>query len=58
MDKGCPMYKEDLKRSLKIVLGIQSFTTLKALRTAPGRSKRMVMSAVVTIIVKDWEKST
>lgn len=54
MDKGCPMYKVGLIISLKIALGSQPFTTFKALRTAPGHSKRTVMSAVVvTIIIKD-----
>ena len=58
MDKG-PMYKVGLIISLKIALGSQSFTTFKALRTAPGHSKRTVISVVVvTIIIKDWEKST
>lgn len=52
MDKACPMYKVGLIISLKIALESQPFTTFKALRTAPGHSKRTVMSAVVTIIIK------
>lgn len=54
MDKGCPMYKVGLMISLKIALESQPFTTFKALRTAPGHSKRTIISAVVvTIIIKD-----